>query len=713
MIISSENSFCPLDRKKFEAKKLDDLPVNILMKELVQRKSLKKFCLLHQEEATLVCLTDKCRICSSCEHSSEHEGHKVKHIKHVTADAKKKIAAIEQVISEYEIYQQRDLKAVADEKSQLIYLITRNMSDLRRLINDKEKKLVGLVDGIFKDNEGVHKSFEDGDGIIRTLKEDIGKLKREIIGKEFLKSLDSDLSVPLSLIMLKNKSANSKSVQEIISSFQQSLNDDIIILQQTFLDKISIHLEKFGEDQKYSQDNFSRIGDLFSFSKTSNQLTLTLNGSSHNAKFSLENFKDVQEVSLVLSNQQYSHAIHPDLNWVEIRLLLDQLCQSLTKVQKVILKIVPGALNAKDLKMLVSSAFFTKNEIKVALEVCTVTSIQIDEITLTDTFSEVIPNIKNLSELHIDLNGQLEVSDVVLEKLARYIYAKKRDFERFELLLSGTSITNEGVFQVLATTFGNAKVFRLNLSKTKITTGITVLLISNLLLEMKKIETLDLDFADTGLIDFQLFDEGMGLSNLRVFKLKLSNSIVSDRTAECIVKKGLCSMIKLEELHLDLSCTRVTSHSIFHVMSQLPGLKVFRLYLENTRVEDKILEPLLRKTPSDLPLIEDFELNLNGTLTTNLAVAKALLNIGSLNKFNLVLNNQITVCSKAALDECVQGFDRSDDKDKDNNNDDGDEEEGKDDDNYNECSSSSRSRITSTINEGTYLKDIIALKLRC
>src|SRR5688572_16534418 len=73
---------CPLDRKTFSVRNgVTDLPINMPLKQILEMRSQQKICQLHQEEATLICVTDKSRICTQCAYSNDHKGHEIKHIK--------------------------------------------------------------------------------------------------------------------------------------------------------------------------------------------------------------------------------------------------------------------------------------------------------------------------------------------------------------------------------------------------------------------------------------------------------------------------------------------------------------------------------------------------------------------------------------------------------------------------------------------------------
>ena len=589
-----------------------------------------------------------------------HRGHSIKHIRDVRPQVTKKSKELEDALEECQKYEHEVLSAIEEEKQYLYGVVQGHMWKLRDMINDKEKALLWEIDVLVgAKRDRIERFLKEDRLVTEIIKERIGNFKAENINKQYIDDLLC--KVPTSLAKIDfilmsnyNKIFNFKDFADKLGFFQATVGQEIEKLQHTFTSQDFITFMDNNYVERRQGEEVLNLRQFISFDKAENKLVIALQNSLQTGQVPIGQFKDVNEVLLNFTSYQLLKKRKIFFNWIEIRLLFDHLCESLSQVQKLTIKFQAGAFTPEELEILISCNFFKRKDVRVTVEMSSLDDSQAKSGAIIEIFRDIIPKIALLSGLYLDVGHKMEATDKVIEELDNYNSARLKNMERLELILMSTPITDSSISQLLNMWIPSLKVFTLDVSKTCVSNKTLEVMAAYIFTNLKNIEDLKLNFTGTEISDaggVLIFQEAAKMPSLKKLKLWLTNTKVSDKTVEAFAKNCLPSMGNLEQFKVNLTSTTVTDLGVSQLMVAMHNLKVFSLHLQATKISDKTIEAFVANTLPTLTKLEDFGLTITDTPTSNLKVLQAMMTMKPVDKFTLYLNNNVTVYSHQALEE--------------------------------------------------------------
>lgn len=203
------------------------------------------FCMDHQKIAELICLTDKCVICSDCVLFGNHNNHKYNKVIDFKKKVKNKINELEKremefrSNNEFDIFdEKRDYREflknkVLNSKNKLSEDIKINFDDLRDKLKKKESEIKKNISDLFL-------KFEDNLEIVKKGSEDIKKKNKDFSNniyriREELESKNPNFEFLLEKVYSK----------KYLSDFQKSIKRDISAHEKKTKELIEDELEKY------------------------------------------------------------------------------------------------------------------------------------------------------------------------------------------------------------------------------------------------------------------------------------------------------------------------------------------------------------------------------------------------------------------------------------------------------------------------------------
>ena len=577
-LIVERDYACPIDKKNFDPiEDINDLPINVPLQELIERVLKQRFCVKHKEEANLICLTDKMRICSSCEHSPAHKFHEIKHMKKAKFEATKKIEDFEALVDQCTRYP-RIIGLMLDmERKTLTETIQRRFVILKEILNKKEKLLIKEVDDYIKAQKDKMDVTIKFDEILKEkAKEKIQILQNEEINEKYLKILEEEVieaKSKLELILLKNHYQNFGrfELERKLDSFQINFRARLIKLCLPFSSKDFYKSMENNYVIKKNDQEIFKTSSLVELAQESNKLSVSLFNYAKSSEIPLKKLKEVTEVELDLTD--YS-LISSRIKWNRINFILACLWQRLGRAIHLTLKIHAGPTHPRELMNLFCYCPWTDKRLRIRCEIVGAT----DEKALACFTSYVLPRIYSLKEIHFHMKSGIKATDKSLELLTNYNTTILKNLENFYFCLDNSPITDQSLIKLLYN-LSAVRVFKLHLWKTRITDKSLQKLGEDILPQMKSLVSFELSLIETQVTDQGVVNICVPMEGVKSYKLYLGHTRITMRTVEALVKNLLPTMRALECFELSLKETLTVNESVVQLLRGVKPLIYFKLYL--------------------------------------------------------------------------------------------------------------------------------------
>ena len=581
LIINNPSPVCPIDRNQFEPPgSLEELPTNESLLKSIQKRLLQKFCQQHKEEATLVCLTDKCRICSSCEHSNEHKNHQIKHIRKVKAEVIKKIEDLEVVIDQCEKYPKALEIILEDEKRALHEVAKNKFLKIRKMIDEREQLLFEEINEYLEAKRAKIKATTQEDEILKKITiEKINNLKSDDIDWKYIKNLDEEIVEAQSKLdhMLLRHHNMIYSKQE----FDQKLNAFTSILTAEVKKfKFPFTIEEFDKNMKINFCEKRSFGEVFrshqflEFVKENNKLFIFIQDAYKQSDIPLSKIKEITEVELDLT--EYSK-ITAQNKWDKICLMFGCLWQKLGRSLKITLKLHAGPAHPKDLINLLSYGYWGDKRLRVKCDILGAS----DEQSLVEFVSEFLPRLAMLKEIYIHVRSGAKPTDKSIQALISRNELVLRDLESLNMVLDNAPVTDRSIARLL-TSVSNLKVFKFHLWKTKITDKCIERFAKETLPELKALQHFELSLIETGVTDASVSELFIPMEGIKIYKLYLGQTKITDKSIEAFIEKTMPTMKSLEYFEFSLRETMINNEKLVQSLLAMRPITYFKLYLANS-----------------------------------------------------------------------------------------------------------------------------------
>jgi len=602
LITSNGPAICPLDEQTFEVPmNISQFPINISLKQVIVKRLSTVFCPLHNEEATLVCLVDTCRICSRCEHSPAHNGHPVKHLYKVIEEARCKEKELQEIVAISERYQKNIEESLERYAVSLKHTLKERFNEFRGKIDVIEEGLLSEVnDYMERLKKRMDESFKCDVKLKEVLSQKIKELKSEKIGPNFVQYINEDL--PKSKLRMDSVLLHEYYSMYSPKQFEKRLDDVLngLVGQASGFtfpytsDSFNNYMKKNCFVSNCNGEEVFRSETNIAFKLENHKLIMVLKDSSTTSEIPLNRLSEITKVHLNMVT--YSN-ISSKREWSELVNSLNCLWEALPNLKKLKLKFQAGPRPMDDLAHMFSSTFWNDKKVPVKVEITN----SKEELLLAELFSMVLPKLENVKKLCMQLRIRDKFTNKNIETLVQHNGEMLRSLEYFSLILDGHAVTDKSMKNLM-----------------------------------------------------------INLPMLKVFKLHLWRTKTTDGTIEHFAQNALPEMKALEHFELSLIGADFTDKSICELFIPMTKVKIFRLFLEHTSVSEKIMEVFIENTLPTMELLEDFELRVRDTKVADENLGKILAKMQQpIPKFKIMLNSGSLLESQTDLQDYNNGSQKS------------------------------------------------------
>jgi len=591
LLSQPEPHLCPIDGKPLSAtKQLQAFPINIPLKEMNQKDPQKPFCQTHGKDIEIICLTEKREICESCKEACLHQNHNLRPLDQIKTKIDRKIDDFQNIFNHCEKYPKLIQIMLEEEELNLTELVKSKFAELRETLEKREELLLAEIRHYAKTKRGrMNETLQKDIDLKRTLNEKIMALKNNPVDE---KTLD--------ILKETGCQAFSKTEFFLLKSYLQTFST------QKFKKKIDSFCTQMTSGIKqfqfpFSSQVFLQRMQLNFISVKNNQEVFTSNElvefekDAHKLLLSIKETATPSELPIEkleeITELELNLMEYPNINltamWDQIILTISYLWQSLKKAVKLTIKFQAGPRQPKDLLYLLDCEFWDDRKVKTR---CDISGI-IDEPRLVELVSEVLPKLPDVKEIRLHLKWQNRISDRSIEALIKNHPATLNALNYFSFVLDGSLVTDQSISSLLSC-----------------------------------------------------------LSALRVFKLHLWKTKITDETLKRFASSSLPNMKFLQHFEMSLIETAVTDDGVEPLFVPMENIRIFKLYLEQTKVTNQSIQAFSNITLPAMPFLEALEFNVRGTLITNDFLVQALSDLKTLNHFKLYLNQGVVIDSLNKLE---------------------------------------------------------------
>jgi len=223
-----------------------------------------------------------------------------------------------------------------------------------------------------------------------------------------------------------------------------------------------------------------------------------------------------------------------------------------------------------------SSTFWNDKKVPMKVEITNST----EECRLAELFSVVLPRLGHVKKLNMQLRSRDKFTDRNIETLVNYNENTLKNLENFSLILDGHAVTDKSMMKLL-TSLPSLKVFKLYLWRTKASDSSIEHFAQNALLEMKGLEHFELSLIGAKFTDQSICQLFVPMRYVRIFRLFLEQTEVTEKIMEAFIENTLFSMEGLEDFELRVRETKVVDENLGKLLSKMPAIGKFKVMLNS------------------------------------------------------------------------------------------------------------------------------------
>ena len=269
--------------------------------------------------------------------------------------------------------------------------------------------------------------------------------------------------------------------------------------------------------------------------------------------------------------------------------------------------------------MTVLKAFMSNNA--AALKSLTSLYISVGNTKITDDgVTKLFVPLPNLSHLYLNFTN-VPITDKAIEDLANNALAKMKTLQSLTVSLPGTELTDKGAFHLFSNIYNPSRL-ALQLGNTKINNKTLETLGKIKLPIMKALEDFEIGLSDTAVTDDGIINVVNSLKNLKRLCLRLDYGKITDRCLQVLGSNVLAPMKDLEEFYIGLGMTGVTDEGVLQVVSSLQNVKKLTIDLEFTGVTDKSWMGFYKGISPRMKEIRGLDVNMKDTQASEKTLAE-------------------------------------------------------------------------------------------
>ena len=569
---------CPLDNVHFKEDQisLDAFPLNFLIKDIIEAAGAKtNFCHTHERKHELICLKDKCKVCSHCAIFGDHQGHKMKCLKELNQEMQKDRGVIDDSLTKLGEYK-GSISKLLEEKRQSFHKVVKNQfEETRRSLYSREFEVINEIDAIFaKEVQRLDLTIGEPSSLFQRLRKKANNRKDIFNNEDFLQTLEEDVTSYINEVTAKLSKERVEKVQRELdeiekSMIQQSVDHRRAIHEMKFLphslyaeNTLIIPLEDFTnsqEDTDLINKSLCDKAGLNSYSvglklcELSKQITVSLPSEKDENTFNFgpKEWMSVSSVKFVIKTPSLDH---------KEELALNYLWHQAKKIRTI------------------DISFQSKN---------------VSKLDMYKFINVVLQNTSHLENLAIDF-GQCEANNLCIASSFRQNLQRVQGLQSLSLILDSTKISNRSLMHLsmdILPFMKRLKILRIDLYGANNFTGKGLLTV---LKSCLNVERLNLHLQDTRITNNAIEEFSANtlprMKNLIDLELHLVDLPIYDQT----VVQLLTNLPNLQRLSLHLNRTKVTDKSMEYFIEELiprqASLTSFKIGLEGTEVSSKVLK---------------------------------------------------------------------------------------------------------------------------
>jgi len=444
-ILNSQHIECPLDRQPLgkTLKKIDKVPTNVLILEMISSKSQEKVCKDHKEPLKFYCVVDKCEVCGKCVSEGVHKGHFVENTSEIFSKAATKKVWLKGKLSEFE-GEVHALHVLLDEnKKNILAIMKEKFAKLYEVIDKKEREVSLEIDLFFSQEKQRLDSQINSDLFTReVIRTKIANLSQIDINERLLKELDDDFSLLefSSADQCDDISSRFKDIQKNVKkSFHYLMClagyaiEEFKAFPEDFLSQVQQEVSiVIPNDGPFMENNLRLEVEsswLVVYPRTSEDDTFEVERS--NVR-NLARSKDFKQISLDFRKQKLDKKTMGTIA---------KLWKELINVSSVKLLLGNKEFNDENLSDLCSYKFWCDNKQIKTLEIC-LAGTKVEEVGIKE-LSQIIDghHVKTLT-----LNfSESSFDDKCLRELSKNLIGRLRKVKTLNLRLTKTSVSDVGI----------------------------------------------------------------------------------------------------------------------------------------------------------------------------------------------------------------------------------------------------------------------------
>jgi len=575
-LIKRDKDFtCPIGKEVLQTNhlSLDSFPPNYPLRDLIEKSLEYEFCQIHKKELQYVCIQDQVKVCNECGLFGEHRSHDIKPLSDLKSEIEKKIKELQGILQSTEKYGKNIENIYQDKRKSMLDIIKSKFRDLQFVLNAKEGEFLSKINS-FYDNEleTLHLQIGEGSMIKQIISAKASEYRQLTKCSNPFKLLQQDFSNILQDTALLDKTEKiEKFLQQVELEIESMLSKQLSDLEKMTVAMENQNLMQEELDLKLDEQlsSFTKLEKSQSSAKILSdtiQKSITTQGSQLSVSYPFD--------AHIQKNLNFIHSIQSD----KISALRFQLSKDLQTIPK------------EDILKLcyIRSNFPRIQDVEIFIENHTVS----DE-ALLEVFWCIFWKNDSLRKIDLDYNMNGNLSKSILF-IAENVLPEAKNLKRFGLYFSMAGIHSKACHALSQ----NLSMMNQNLTYLQ------------LLLNCQEENASSLQ---------KLF---VCMPNLKFFGIQTNPELFNDEVLQALILNTLPSLKSLEDFQIILSHSSVTDLSVKRLFDSFPQewlstLKVLRVNLSNTKVTDKSLQVFVSESLPKFKNLNTLLINTNNTFVTS------------------------------------------------------------------------------------------------
>jgi len=625
---------CPLDKSIFnlQDKNIEILPVNFALKQILEERSKWEFCHIHNEEMRFYCLNDKSKVCDECIETGDHERHKLIPIKKIRAEVEEKIKKLKSTSESLDKYYNGLEEVYSLRKVGIIENVKKRFSEIHQTLKQKEEAMCHTIDRYF--NQEVRN--------IRTESTSESHIKGETLNtlSELQTCVKEDnMEGMIKLITSQVKEAPMDVLNQRLHKINKNFDDGtynfdkLIKTRSDQINEINFPLEIFNQEINNSRADLNPPDTSLSvLDKKKNSV------SSFHEVFSLDvidssliiTVKDENTLSSIISNSQVLEKCKEIYN---VQFTFRRII-SMEELERSFQSFLNNFKKVETLKIIVADKDVEDGDIIYcfSLIIPLIENLKCLDVQLADChsvnkgfvyiFNDVLPRTHKLNKLTMNFKNTT-LSDKGLQVFNMRTLPQLNYLRSLGLLLSGTEITDESITSLFVN-MERIQSFKLDFQSTKISDKSIEVFSQCILPFMDPLVGFEMGLGDTNVTDYSISQLSVKTENLKVFKLDLQSTKISDESLMALAKITLPYMKVLNIFDLNLCGTRITDEGLTKLCFKMETVTSFRLDLAGTEVTNLSLHNIIKNLLPNMKALKELDIGIINTRVSDERLIKQL-----------------------------------------------------------------------------------------